>query len=531
MAYTKTPAESTHQIARINIEDLIPQYQDIMYTEVGYPTTDPIRSAETLFLNCLPRKQQNTMYLEPLGKMTNSSVNTSSFTSGQHAFFIPTMFSSHVGLYHASSAGVWKGNTQIITYPATCLWTHFIPANLAGIETVLVVAGNDLNSYVYTIINSTAAVSGPTTLNGIVSIGNPVFFNSRLYVLDKRTQRIYNSAVGAPLSFSLSTDFIEAEMIGDVAYSLEVHKNCLVVFGASSIEFFKDVAYSIGSPLLREESSAAAVGLAYNGFASWWIPEVLLYYHKPLHAKYGNTIFFVGFSESGIGIYKIQDFKVTKLDLGYFDRYLNERPEWFPISFLPFHYNGRFLLCLSFSGGPRQSYMIDPLTEAICRYTYDESGPFSSAYYIMQTQIPPLNTLYSGVTDTFFALVFDTVAAEVKLKVFKRQDTSLYTDTTLSSSVTFPAFDGGNHKQKHIKTVDVIGLFGKQTTPNVYTLSYVHDAASNPTTTVPASDSSGGLLRFRNLGRGRRTWITLSIDAGYFSSIRAIEITYNLGTH
>lgn len=497
------------------------------------PEPSVYRHNEVLYTNCLPRTAGKRAFLEAVPAL--KSTENFWITNQTIAFCSPVEFAV-VHFYWATNSNVYRNNVSVITLPGLpgdfIHKVHFFPVIVSGEEYILVVAGpmTTATSYVYLIKNSDGVVTGPTTLTNIAYRGNPVVFNNRLYVADTRTQRIYNSAVGDFLSFSLSTDFIEAEFKSDDIFSLAVHKDCLVAFGSNSIEFFRDVAYSIGSPLLREVSYFSPVGLVDGERVYLMIADTYKTL-PPLHTTYGNTVFFVGKSEAGLGLFKIQDFKVTKLEIPVLERSLNyalysTAGHATPFSLFGLSFNGRFFLCLTLDGGTYISYLIDPVSLELCTYTGNTRSVVGNAMYIFQVQ----NRSYRrdsgfGMANTFF-LFYNTSLGE--MDIYKFQEDQFSSDYALPCRVRFPLFDGGNTHQKHIKYVDVVGLLND----NVSELYYTKDKETQPYTSVTeAQDSDDGFRRYRNLGRGRRYWFELEIRGGYPISLEGIEIAYNLGTH
>ena len=153
--------------------------------------------------------------------------------------------------------------------------------------------------------------------------GKLVFLDGYLFAAGAN-QRIYNSTIGNPKEWLIGANFLDAEMDRDPLLTLAKHHNHIVGFGSDTIEFFYNNANEIGSPLQRQVAYASReVGLFSHlavgtGFGADTQPDNSL-------VEIGEVIYFIG-SNDGIcqGLYKIENFKVTKVSDHSLDLRLRE---------------------------------------------------------------------------------------------------------------------------------------------------------------------------------------------------------------
>ena len=90
-------------------------------------------------------------------------------------------------------------------------------------------------------------------------VATPAFIDGFIFLIKKDTEDIYNSVLDDPDGWSAS-DFIQAEMFGDIATGLARQNNQLMVFGNNSVEFFFNAANVSGSPLGRTTAAVIQAG-------------------------------------------------------------------------------------------------------------------------------------------------------------------------------------------------------------------------------------------------------------------------------
>lgn len=149
-------------------------------------------------------------------------------------------------------------------------------------------------SVLKTIDNAWSVSASATGLPGAMYT-DLVFLDGYIFALSGTTFDVYNSNLNDPLTWTAG-DFISPEMVPDLATNIAKLNNYLVVFGASSIEYFWDAANATGSPLQRNDTP-----VKFNGFLSGL-------------AQHGNKICFIGNNTEGEpSVFMLEDFKIKEL--------------------------------------------------------------------------------------------------------------------------------------------------------------------------------------------------------------------------
>lgn len=325
MANTNTPVVSSHQHRR-----LLP-------TVTNTPTffqqpSNTNNFSGMAFYNCMPKTikrkgadpivivQRRPSFVGPTFYTTGmpSYGSLTPFRGGYLLDSVPGVGSFISRIFTCAGNTLFAGaNTLSTSFTNTPFVVGFDLATIATNTDVVVLETTGSSAFstkIYTYDVVTQTLSAPTTLS-FKSVGNPQFINGRVYILETNSNRIYNSAVGSLTSFTPANDFIDAEMHGDEVLFIAKHKNHLVAFGNKSIEFFYDAGIEIGSPLQRQESYAVSIGAYVDD------PERQVGY-----VTVGDDIYFMGSNEGIVGVYRLRDFKVTKISDAYMDLLLESIP-------------------------------------------------------------------------------------------------------------------------------------------------------------------------------------------------------------
>lgn len=128
-----------------------------------------------------------------------------------------------------------------------------------------------------------------------------------IFVLTQDGQ-IWNSDLDDATSWN-ALNFIEAEREPDDGVWIGKHHSKIVVLNGRTTEFFYNAANPTGSPLSRRNDIFFNVGCADG--ASVWAD--------------GDVIYFLGINTRGtVGVYKIEDFSISKVSNGDLDSYLTQ---------------------------------------------------------------------------------------------------------------------------------------------------------------------------------------------------------------
>lgn len=321
-------------------------------------------------------------------------------------------------------------------------------------------------------------------------------------------QRIYNSTIGSPATWNISTDFVDAEMEGDVIYALAKHRNHIVAFGKETIEFFYNAANENGSPLTRQAAYSQKMGITAYAASG------------PLLQQVEDDLYFVGGQAgSPTGVFKISNFKIEKVSDLFVDSVLRSNNS-LDGRIGVYEHQGTPCVALFFSGiAGALVYKED--TKAWIHVTksgvfdYSVFGTYSNegGVYILGHDAGVI-TLYKSGTRGAGAL------------------TQAPSEVIVASYIT-DNIDFDSNNQKHIKWVDVCGWFGN----NSVSLFYSNSLQNNPSPYISCgakyqnSITSKNPLRWRNLGRTRGQKYSVYFSGTNDIKYKGLEIAVNQGTY
>lgn len=517
MAYSRTPEFNTHQLKRINI------------TGNQYPHGTLDYRVGMRYVNCIPR------VVERFGTDPEKILIKRPTIIYNNVAYAPTNPSRYRGVGYAHGYTIFAvddkvylaGNTTAILtlYNSTSaqMPVYIEEATLAGVRYIIVLeevpafANSRLHIYnLDTASNSTIDI-------GFASYGRVVFLNGYLFVAKRGTQRIYNSEVGDFSTWTLANNYLDAEMHGDNIISLGVHRNHLVAFGERSIEFFYDGAIEIGSPLVRQEAYSVKVGALQNQTANSERMDSFV--------NIANTLYFIGKQENGgVGLYKIDNFKIERLSDDYIDHVLSSTNILSIASLGAFRFDfwGEPGVVLSFT-----FYSATPSVNTKVYFAYLPKEKIWSEIKISsgedgQTFGP---SIYGGVSGNEL-VGYSNLSGTPNIGIWS---VSTNPNRALEASWTPDFFDGENDSMKHIKYVDILGAVGDINGNNTVTLSYSKDYVPYTFTSAITATRAGtdqfNVWRFRNIGRARRVSFKVTFSGAYPITIRGLDVAYNNGVY
>ena len=498
MAFTKSPEYNTHQLTRVPV------------TPVN--RFDPTRSqAYMAFENCFPVLQGKEAILTKRAPI--NSIATITGTTPRGLFIDPQ--SNYI--YIAYDDDMTSIND------VSPLLSSTTPGTFSNTSGPVAFASYKVGSTSYTVSHEPTAASGsylrywvsgnggiPDTVTNVAvnnMRGSLVFLDGYLFIAGD-SQRIYNSTLGSPTTWNTSTDFIDAEMFSDNIVALAKHHNHLVVLGKESVEFFYNSSNEIGSPLSRQANYSQKIGMVD-------IAGV-----RPMLAEVGDVIYFLG-GEGGAynGVYKIENFKVSKISDLWMDDWLTTASANTPILSVYEHYG---IGCLA-------------LSSALFTFVYKpDTNTWSSVRFGGRSLYDSVFGNYFGEGGTYLLTYdFNTFNIRLMKSGYREPQSQLEADPEDFNAVYITdLIDFSSNNQKHIKWVDVVGWFGD----NTVNLQYTRDYSNSPTWTncgTKDQDTNGTdkPLRYHNLGRtrGHRFKVTFSGESDI--KFDGFEISYNLGTH
>lgn len=107
------------------------------------------------------------------------------------------------------------------------------------------------------------AATTATPAGGSADLTRAIYLNNRVFVGDRVTGQIFQSALGNYTSYSAS-EFITVESYGGKLVELARYNNFIVAFKEYSIEFFEDVANQNGSVLGRVGQANQQIGTVHT---------------------------------------------------------------------------------------------------------------------------------------------------------------------------------------------------------------------------------------------------------------------------
>lgn len=379
-----------------------------------------------------------------------------------------------------------------------------------------------------------------------------VYLDGALFIA--KNNAIHNSEFGAITNWPGYSR--TKEQYADIILALAKHRNSIVAFGRTSIEFFYNAGYSGVSPLNRQETYATKLGLFDTG-------SVL-----PAFVEAGDDLVFLGETVSNeVGLYKISNFKLQKVSTYHIDRILNtysvtagNNKGNIHVSYLPFRGHNLILVQCDESGWTSTSITCLTLVYDINENKWgvwtarNTSSAGTKSFNVGETagteyiQNFPFDFFFGGrgfggghTLTTIHTQLGDEFALEdASMGGTTTTDASSLVDYDESATTSYPVdflvrtptILLGNHKQKHIKRLFLSGIESRNsgTRPDinvyVFTSSFKEDSGSYPT---PITLASYDDPQSTNLSTGRKFIIECQWSGGYWSSFNGLELHYNEG--
>jgi hypothetical protein len=520
MAFTKAPVNDTHNIVRL------PASGEAFTVSNHLLDSEPLSAN---YINCFPLSEQQfhqdkryTIQKRHSWKGANAASGTVTTTAGMGACLVMAPdVSSYPNVFFAKYVNYYMFNysTKVVSSVTTSTGAGL--AQLAA-GTVAVDSTNvkricflDSNDELKTFLQDGTSVTTTTTGRGLDGRKGLVYLNGYLYGVDSTGYKIHNSNAAGVLTTWSSTDYISAEQFADPVVWIDKHKNHLVAFGTSSIEFFYDAGIEIGSPLARQESYCVQVGL-YTA-----------------NVKPGKTvchidddIYFLGTKDNdSVGLYRIRNFKVEEVDSQYMQtifNYTNADPKTDITAGLE---------TMIINNHPMVVINTKSISYVVVYF------PKEDTWWQMTNGVPPtadfgdaiyrLGTMFFSQNRGFgMFLGQESTTGSVLLYYVPDQDHT----QSVTAQITTPVLDLGINYYKHIARVDAIGDFGQN---NTLTLKYRPSAVYETDLVTCSPNRTPGNNDYNaswyNLGAFRRFSMELTI-AGYDHAVfEGFDIEYNVG--
>lgn len=289
MAYTKTPTSDTYS-----------QEDVLLSRELVSRQNDPLGTKDESLLNIVVEVVKNRQ-LQDNRTYHFKRAGTEQYVTAPNGLAIrgEYFWKDYNLLVYSAGADIYLYN--VLTLSTTTASTAFSTSSgkvgftpfLYDDGSVKLVASDGVDiitvDSVGTVVTSTSA-DRPTP-----HIPQPIFLNGYIYLLKSDTADIVNSNLNDPLEYTAG-DSIMSEVYPDWATGIAKLNNYIVVFGASSIEYFWDAANESGSPLKRNDTPIKYSGLVGDIITS------------------GNSIYFFGYDDNKqVDIFHLRDFSIEPM--------------------------------------------------------------------------------------------------------------------------------------------------------------------------------------------------------------------------
>lgn len=256
MANTNTPTRSTQAQA------FIPAFGDDTLA-LGQATDRTL--AKFSLVDCVPTQIKNVgqdpiysvMPRPPIIFRTSQAIGETIIAIAKGEDIQPSYVLNEDGeVYETNPAQAVYSLHSTLSTTAPYIYASGIQFTIVGTRYMafLVTNGTDADLHIFNLSAGGPPVVVDFAAAGILFPRGLQFLDGYLFTHDGNY--IYNSNVGDPDTWLFTVNFTAAEMIGDSITGLAVHKNHLVVFGTSSIEFFYNASIEIGSPMKRQAAYA-----------------------------------------------------------------------------------------------------------------------------------------------------------------------------------------------------------------------------------------------------------------------------------
>lgn len=512
MAYSKTPAFDTHKQVELPFVG-----NRSITSNAGYDT-QYLKGIS--YINCEPRtsRQWGT---DPQRVLMSRPVVTANATYSA----IESVYKSQIdaltgvaGLYFHQSTNVVRNSVNIVTGLGAGAYVTFCDYLIGTTGYVCILAADGTTNSTLYLFNVSTGVVTTVSLGFVAARGvPPVFMDGYLFILGQATtgtgslQRIYNCAVGNPTSWTPANDFIDAEMFPDNARYIARLKSHIVVFSDSSIEFFYNNSYQLGSPLQRQASYALKTGLYSIG-------------NYPSVVTIGDTIYFLSVGPAGqILLARIENYQLEFLPDVAIQMFFTGNQYINTLRMHPVNINGTPCLWMSFTvttdagvtGPTINHYIFNPIENVTWFW---EFGTKTSNGAVLETSVP-VGIVDQGPNQS---IVYGPGA--------NATISSDYNSTyeTFTASYTTDLFDMASQNPKHIKWFDIQGEF-KGHTATLYWTKNQNYATLNLSGTL-STLLNPGPNRWRNITRARNVAFKVKITGSYPWLMRRMELAYNAGT-
>lgn len=519
MAFTKAPAQDTHNVQRVPV-----QGSSVISSSTS---TAPL---SIRYSNCFPLKEgmwgteaiMGVHKREGYKKTVCSGTITTSGPASQmmvQSANVYGFFAKGRSVYYVdyiSNAVHGPIDTKLV-YGYGTGTDHIDSSNVRRVAWLEAANGAGVAIYLMSIVEDGVTGLTTTDLGTTLNMDGTkglVFIDGYLFAVNSDGTKIYNSAAGGNYTTWNSTDFLDAEQYADRISYIAKHKNYLVAFGTSSIEFFYDGSIEVGSPLARQENYATRVGL---------YPQNLSYGGGGSVVNVEDDLYFLGRSETNnVALCRVKNFQVEELGSQYIQNILNNTSISF-IGLCVSVINNNPCIVVNFNGTLPWAYLIAE------NEWFELSG---SDFPFYDTRVGGPIVPISPSASTRPAPCYTFAHANGSTSVIYKYETDTSYATSVTAQYTTQVIDFGVNRYKHLARVDLIGDYGNNTlslginqTPNYGSTIY----SLVPTFQNASTNGYGQPVSWYNGGAHRRFSFQVGMEGTNPCIHRALEIEYNIG--
>lgn len=502
MAYTATPTLSTQQI-----------YRNPVRKNPGDNIGNMINQGE-YYLDCIPHTITHyaTDPSRVLIKRPHMAVSKTTLHSGATAFrgikeSETVIYTAVAGSFYAN--GISKGSLHYTS------GTVFIERFRYGADDLLIIVECHGSAAYLTEYNVASATLGTPVALGFGTAGPFAVMDGYVFIVATDGQKVYNSTLGDPSTFNTSSDFLETEQFGDAAVYCFTYKNHLCVVGTNSVEFFYDAANELGSPLARQIGYSHRLGCAaMMAFAVQGPTKPFVYLDNDVYILLTNE-------SQQIALHRLRDFDIQVVQEAV---ELNSQIS----DGVNYYTNAGGLVLIPIQG--RQVIFVQGYN-----LIYDPEQKVTAKWYFKDANgaIHPLFCYVNGVGTVRSAerRYNATSGWDITTTALAEANYNTSTESPFIAEYHTDVIDMGNRNWKHIRWVDVLGVFNDEQ----LRLYYTNDPYSGNWTDTGFDYGTADYAetvphRWHNLGRHRLFRVKLEFSGNDAMQFQGLEIAYNGGS-
>lgn len=342
----------------------------------------------------------------------------------------------------------------------------------------------------------------PSTITGEV-----VFLDGYFFVMDETNKRIYNSDLNSISSWSASS-YITMTSAADGVLGVARHRNKIVGFGKTSIEFFSNAGNPFGSVLTSDAQLFSMIGSH---------PTNISGNNIKFYASAGDNLYFVGASgNQNMSVFRLSGLTAEKISTSFVDKVLTLQTD---SSISAFNIDGTPYVCVHADASGTDITFIGNL----------ETGYWTEGNFVSNTiyfsAAAPGATLGTVSSEGVFCLQSGNSGKLYCLRADIYQDNG----EAFSLKIRTKKIDFGTNNRKFYNRVTLIGSDVQSS--GTATLEYSDDDYVTWTTagTFDMTKTNPFITRCGSHQAGRAWRITHSANTAFRA--QSLQFDYEVGSH